>query len=270
MSTTIELAPVRTSIPPQTISIDLSKLSPKAEDPFPPIDPSQALASSKRQTAAIITCITCSTAIGTFLAGVSIVALPTIIGDLSIPPGLALWPVSINALTCGCTLLLCGTLSDVLGSRLMYLTGCFLQALFTLSCGLARLSSSSTQLIVFRALGGIAASFCLPSAVSLINQTFPPGPRRNAAFAAMGGGQPIGFGFGITLGGVITDRLGWQWGFYFTSVFGALVLGFSWWQLPSIEEKREGKVWSRVKAEIDWVGVGIASSSLALLSYVLA
>lgn len=66
----------------------------------------------------------------------------------------------------------------------MYLVGSMLQSAFTLGCGLA---TTGTQLILFRALAGVAISFCLPSAVSIITQTFPSGKRRNIAFASMGG-----------------------------------------------------------------------------------
>lgn len=149
----------------------------------------------------------------------------------------------------------------------MYLTGCLLQVVFTLACGL---SKTSTQLVVFRALSGIAASFCLPSVVALINDTFPPGPRRNMAFASMGGGQPVGFGLGITLGGIIADKLGWQWSFYISSIVAGLVWILSVWQVPQSGQKLSWGMWQRVKDEIDWVGIAIASTSLAMLSYVLA
>ena len=76
----------------------------------------------------------------------------------------------------------------------MYLVGCVLQAGFVLGCGL---SQTTTQIILFRGLSGIALSFCLPSAVAIITRSFV-GKRRDFAFAAMGGGQPIGFAVGLT------------------------------------------------------------------------
>jgi MFS family permease len=83
-------------------------------------------------------------------------------------------------------------------------------------------------MIVFRGFAGIAISFCLPSAVSIITSTFPEGKRRNIAFAAMGGGQPIGFTVGLTLGGVFSDTIGWQWGFHIAAIINTIVfvIGF--------------------------------------------
>ena len=162
---------------------------------------------SKSRTAAIITSVTLMTAISTLLNGLTTVALPTMVEELHIPASLILWPSSIQALTVGCSLLISGSLADALGARLIYLVGGILQAGFILGCGLAR---STMQLILFRGLSGIALSFCLPSAVAIITKSFV-GKKRNVAFATLGGGQPIGFGLGLALGGVLTDSIGWRW-----------------------------------------------------------
>jgi len=175
-------------------------------------------------------------------------------------------PASIYALTCGCSLLLLGSIADVVGSRPMYLIGCLLQSVFTLACGLSR---NGTQLIIFRALAGVAISFCLPSAVSIITNTFPTGKRRNAAFASMGGGQPIGFSLGLTLGGVFADSIGWRWGFYVAAMFNTIVFLLAIWGLP--KNLDTGPVtWRRLVYDIDWVGAIIASTALAMMSYVFA
>lgn len=146
----------------------------------------------------------------------------------------------------------------------MYLLGCFLQTIFTLACGLAR---TGPQLIAFRALSGLALSFCLPSSVSIITTTFEAGKLRNIAFACMGGGQPIGYSLGITLGGVFVDSVGWKWSFFIAAIMNTMVLGFAVWGLP---RERGAIDWSRVKNDVDWVGAMIASASLAMLSYVFA
>jgi sugar phosphate permease len=142
---------------------------------------------SKSRTVVIIICVTLVTAISTLLNGLTTVALPRMAKELSIPDGLLLWPTSIQALTNGCSLLIAGSVSDALGARFMYLVGCVLQVGTILGCGL---SKTSTQIILFRGLSGIALSFCLPSAVAIITRSFV-GKRRDFAFAAMGGGQPV-------------------------------------------------------------------------------
>ncbi len=176
-------------------------------------------------------------------------------------------PASIYSLTCGCTLLLLGSVTDVVGSRLMYLLGCFLQCAFTLACGL---SKTATQLIVFCGFSGVAASFCLPSTVSIINNAFPAGRRRSLTFASMGGGLNFGFGIGLTLGGVFADTIGWRWGFYLAAILNLIMLLSAAWYLPKNLEEIPLVSWHRLTTGIDWVGAIVASSSLAMLSYVLA
>lgn len=173
-------------------------------------------------------------------------------------------------------LLLSGSIADALGARFMYLLGSILQSGFILGCGLSR---NATEIILFRGLSGIAIAFCLPSAVSIITSSLE-GKRRDFAFAAMGGGQPVGFSVGLALGGVLTDTIGWRWGFYISAIFNTAVLAIAFWGLPASIDKdlgEEGTVgltwlqkWQRVKTEIDWVGAIIASTSLAMLSYVFA
>ena len=231
---------------------------------------------SKSRTTAIITSVTLITAISTLLNGLTTVALPTMAKELNIPRGLLLWPSSIQALTNGCSLLLSGSIADALGSRFMYLVGCILQAGFVLGCGLSR---TTTEIIVFRGLSGIALSFCLPSAVAIITRSFV-GKRRNLAFAAMGGGQPIGFGVGLAIGGVLTDSIGWRWGFYISAIFDAAIFAVAFWGLPKSIDSPTGaegaadftwtQKWTQLKEDIDWVGAGIATTSLAMLSYVFA
>jgi MFS family permease len=176
-------------------------------------------------------------------------------------------PISMYALANGCTLLISGSVSDVVGSREIFLLGCFLQSIFSMACGL---SQTGPQLISFRVLSGLATSLCLPSAVSIISENFPSGKLRNIAFSLMGGGQPIGFGIGLTLGGVFADTVGWPWGFHAVAIINTVVLVLGIWQLPMKDKNALPVSWKRLAFDVDWVGALTASPSLALLSYVLA
>ena len=157
-------------------------------------------------------------------------------------------------------------MADVVGARIMYLIGTVLQSLFSLGCGL---SKTSTQLIVFRALAGIAISFCLPSATSLIMEYFQAGRRRNLAFAIMGGGYPLGFTVGLVVGGILTDAVGWQSGFYIAAGCNSVLFLLALFILPRISPQGPVTL-NRLRQEVDWIGAGILSSSLALLLYVFA
>lgn len=86
----------------------------------------------------------------------------------------------------------------------------------------------------------------------------------------MGGGQPIGYSIGLTLGGSIASTIGWQWGFYLAAIVNFTVFILASWQLPTNDENAPTVRWERVMSDVDWVGAVIASASLAMLSYVLA
>ncbi|KAJ5701137.1 MFS general substrate transporter [Penicillium malachiteum] len=226
---------------------------------------------SLSRTVAITASLTCITGIGNLLAGLLTVCIPVILKDLHIPPDLQLWPASAFALACGCLLLPCGAVADVLGCRRSCLFGGLIQTASALSAGLA---GTSTQLIVLRVIGGLAASFCLPGAIGAAGHVFPASSsprRRSIAFAAMGGGQAVGFGLGLVLGGVFSDTIGWRWGFYTTAILNAAVLALAVWALPpTIDRVLDKTLFSHLVHDIDWVGALLISACLALLSYELA
>ncbi|CAG7960897.1 unnamed protein product [Penicillium olsonii] len=223
------------------------------------------------RTVAINGSLTCITGIGNLLAGLLTVCIPVISKDLHIPPDLQLWPASAFALACGCLLLPCGAVADVLGCRRSCLLGGLLQTVSALGAGRA---ATSTQLIAWRVTGGLAASFCLPGAIGAAGHAFPASSsprRRSIAFAAMGGGSAVGFGLGLVLGGVFSDTVGWRWGFYATAILNAAVLALAVWALPhTIDGNLDKASISRLAHDVDWVGAGLISACLAILSYELA
>lgn len=217
----------------------------------------------------IITILTGVTFISVSGSGILTTALPRISADIKLDRDLIFWPASVYALSAGCTLLAFGSVADVVGSKRMWLIGSGVSCPLILACGLAR---TGNQFIIFRALLGLFVAMCLPTTMSLVTASFPPGPKRNIAFAATGMGQPLGYALGLILGGVLTDTIGWRWGFYITAIVDAVFFLASIVLLPSDgESKKFSKAsWHRLANDVDWIGVVILSVSLGLLSYVLA
>lgn len=89
------------------------------------------------------------------------------------------------------------------------------------------------------------------------------------AFASMGGGQPIGFSVGLTLGGVFSNTIGWRWGFHMAAIINTIVFVIGLFGLPKVDAAQRD-VWKRLRTEIDWVGIAIGAASLAMLSYSFA
>ncbi|TDZ30613.1 putative MFS-type transporter [Colletotrichum spinosum] len=239
-TTTVELVNA-----PATALPELSKTSSATSTPAGAVFPAENSHNediSKGKTVVVISSVTCITAISSLLAGVVTVCIPAMTRDVNLEGSLLLWPASVYALTCGCTLLLSGAMADLFGARELHLLGCFFQSVFTLACGLA---NTGTQLIVFRAFAGVAISMCLPSAVSIITHAFPSGKRRKHCVCVNG------------------------WGFHMAAIINTVIFLIALKWLPSIG-KREPVTWNRFVTEVDWIGAFPASAFLSMISYVLA
>ncbi|PYH96681.1 MFS general substrate transporter [Aspergillus ellipticus CBS 707.79] len=205
--------------------------------------------------------------LNTMGSGILIASLPRISSDIGIPEGLILWPAAVYALAAGCLLLIFGAVADIIGAKLLWVTGSYLYVVFTIAIGL---SQTSLQIILFRTFLGISISMCLPTAVSLITHTFPRGAWRNTAFAMNGMGQPLGYALGLVLGGIFTDTVGWRWAYYMMAIINFCLSTASIWSLPSISSVSNRSRTHRLIKEVDWLGAIIVSVALGLLMYVLA
>lgn len=78
---------------------------------------------------------------------------------------------------------------------------------------------------------------------------------------------------GLVLGGVFVDSVGWRYGYYIGAILTfviSIVLLFSIPSDPSSGEQSFAATLQRMKADIDWIGCTLLSTSLGLFSYVFA
>ena len=207
--------------------------------------------------------------IASFTNGLITIGLPEMARTLNLDRALYLWPSSVYGLTSGACLLLAGAIADIVGARPVELLGIVLIGVFTLACGFA---ASGEQLVVFRALQGVALALHLPASVALIAGAVPAGRARNLGFACLGFSQPLGFAVGLVVSGVLVEKAGWRSGFWLSG--GALLVTAvaAVWTLPRLGGKREDglALAKKVGREVDWVGGIVSSGGLAMLAYVLA
>ncbi|KAJ9137791.1 MFS general substrate transporter [Coniochaeta hoffmannii] len=204
-----------------------------------------------------------------FSSGLVTVGLPAIAADLALDAGLLVWPSSVYALTSGTCFLLAGSVADVIGPRIVNLTGCFFLAVFIMACGLSR---TGIELIMFRAMQGIASALVVPSSLSIVSTAVEAGRPRNLGFASLGLAMTLGFALGLVLGGVfVSSSLGWRAGYYIGGALAFLLWLVGIWALPVVQPPpSEASLLKRLRTDIDWVGAAIASTALATFSYVLA
>ncbi|KAJ4386430.1 hypothetical protein N0V93_009325 [Gnomoniopsis smithogilvyi] len=203
-----------------------------------------------------------------FCSGILVIALPAIQSTLSIEQALLVWPTSSYYLAAGSCLLLTGAIADVTGPKRVNLVGCFLGAVSALACGL---SQSGGEIIAFRAIQGVTNAIQTPSSISIISSSVEDGQPRNIGLSCLGLSLPFGFGFGLVLAGVLTDTVGWRPAFYLAAAASLVLSVIGIWALPKDSRPDAGHaVWKRMISEIDWVGLMLATTGLATLSYVLA
>ncbi|KZM26185.1 uncharacterized protein EKO05_0000435 [Ascochyta rabiei] len=208
--------------------------------------------------------------LSSFTNGVITIGLPEIARSLSLDRSLYLWPSSVYGLTSGACLLIAGSIADIVGARPVELLGITLIGAFTLACGF---STTGEQLVVFRALQGVALAMHLPASVALISGAVPSGRARNLGFACLGFSQPLGFAVGLVISGILIEKAGWRSGFYLSG--GALLATAiaAVWSLPKLKTGAHDGVITlakKVGKEVDWVGGMISGGGLAILAYVLA
>jgi len=131
--------------------------------------------------------------VGTFVEALDIaivnLTIPSIQGQFGIGAETVQWLQTLYVLFFGGFLIIGGKLSDQIGRRKIFLLGSLIFMLTSLGAGL---SSSFESLAVFRALQGLGAAFIMPSAMSIVTNTFTGDQERNRAvgifssFAAIG------------------------------------------------------------------------------------
>lgn len=117
------------------------------------------------------------------------------------------WVQTVYILMYGGFLLVGGKLADTIGRRKTFIIG---NVLFLVTSAGAALSNRYEMLVAFRAIQGIGAAFMMPSALSIITNTFTMGPERARAIGIFGAFAAVGSGSGMSVGGLIATWFGWQ------------------------------------------------------------
>ncbi|WP_377268032.1 MFS transporter [Peterkaempfera sp. SMS 1(5)a] len=149
------------------------------------------------------------------------IALPSAQRELGFSDGDRQWIVTAYSLAFGSLLLLGGRLADLVGRRLVFLTGV---AGFAAASALAGAAGSFSLLVGGRALQGMFGALLAPAALSLLNTTFTDARERAKAFGVYGAIAGTGGAIGLLLGGLLTEHLSWRWTLYVNLGFAALAL----------------------------------------------
>lgn len=173
---------------------------------------------------------------GTFVEALDIaivnLSIPSIQEQFGIGTETVQWLQTLYVLFFGGFLIIGGKLSDQIGRRKVFLLGSLIFLLASLGAGL---SSGFEMLAVFRALQGLGAAFIMPSAMSIVTNTFKEDQERNRAVGIFSSFAAIGSGSGLSLGGIISTYLSWHWVFLINVPVLAATLILAYYYLPKDE-----------------------------------
>lgn len=134
---------------------------------------------------------------------------------------------------------------------------------FTIASVMCGLSVNLLVLILSRILQGLCGGGLLAKAQAILFETFPP-QEQGVAQAVFGVGVIAGPAIGPTLGGYLTDTLGWRWIFFINIPFGILAVAMCAMFLPP-----DSKLDHKASGAVDWWGIGLLTLAVGSLQIVL-
>src|ERR1700704_3525491 len=146
------------------------------------------------------------------------VALPHIQGSLSASLDQIAWALTSYIVCAAIMMPLTGWLAGRFGIKYIFLVSVIG---FTLPSSLAGASTSLGELVLFRALQGVAGAGLIPLSQATLLQINPP-QRHGYAMAVFGIGTIMGPIMGPALGGWVTEDFSWRWIFFINLPVGVL------------------------------------------------
>ncbi|MBD2157857.1 DHA2 family efflux MFS transporter permease subunit [Leptolyngbya sp. FACHB-16] len=135
---------------------------------------------------------------------------------------------------------------------------------FTAASVLCGLSANLPMLVIARILQGLCGGGLLAKAQAILFETFPPS-EQGMAQSVFGVGVIAGPAIGPTLGGYLTDTLGWRWIFFINLPIGILAVVMAIAFLRPDPPKQASRQTSRV----DWTGIALLCIGIGCLQTLL-
>ncbi|GHC65407.1 DHA2 family efflux MFS transporter permease subunit [Limoniibacter endophyticus] len=164
------------------------------------------------------------------------VALPDMVGDLDASQDTINWVLTSYIVAAAIATPVTGWLADRFGRRELFLTCIVGFTATSLMCGMAW---SLPSMVGFRLLQGLFGASIVP-----LSQTFlldiNPKEKHGQAMAMWGAGIMVGPIIGPTLGGWLTETLGWRWVFLVNLPIGIIAFLGCVTSLPAVARRARG------------------------------
>jgi EmrB/QacA subfamily drug resistance transporter len=163
------------------------------------------------------------------------VALPAMQRSLHVKTNELEWVIVAYALTFATLMLTGGKLADYFGRRRLFMIGLVVFTLSSLACGL---SENAGSLIGARAVQGVGAALMNPATLGIITATFPP-RQRGMAIGIWAGTSAIALAIGPLLGGLLVEKVNWNWIFFINVPVGAVAIAVAAWAIDETRDMSE-------------------------------
>jgi EmrB/QacA subfamily drug resistance transporter len=170
------------------------------------------------------------------------IALPDLVRSLHASFSDLEWVIDAYALSLASLLLICGSLGDLAGARIVFLAGLAVFSISSLLCGL---SWSPGSLIAFRTVQGVGGAAMFATSLALLAHEFR-GRDRGVALGAWGATAGAAVAIGPLVGGALTSGISWRWIFLINVPIGALAVAAT---LARVRETRR-----KPGVRPDWAG----------------
>ncbi len=150
-------------------------------------------------------------------------------------------------------------LGDFFGKKAYFVFSMIGFTAASIMCGFA---VNLPMLVIARILQGLCGGGLLAKAQAILFETFPPA-EQGAAQSVFGVGVIAGPAIGPTLGGYLTDTLGWRWIFFINLPVGILaVLMAVLFLRPDVKSRSQQQT-------VDWWGIGLLVIAVGSLQTLL-
>ena len=186
------------------------------------------------------------------------VALATLGRELHSTISQIQWVVTGYMLALAAVIPLTGWAAERFGTRRMYIVSLNLFTGGSMLCGI---STTTTELVVFRVLQGIGGGMLMP--LGMMMMAGAAGPRRmGRVMSVVSMPMMLAPILGPTIGGLIVDNASWQWIFYVNVPIGIIAV------IAALRILPHGKAGS--PRALDYRGLALMAAGLPLLTYGLA
>lgn len=206
-----------------------------------------------RRKTPILLITTLSSFLTPYMGSAINIALPAIGKELDMNTLMLGWVATSYLLSASVFLLPFGNIADRWGRKRLFVAGI---VVFTLASLFSAIATNSTLLIASRLLNGIGGAMMYATSLAILTSSYPRS-ERGKVLGINVAAVYLGLSLGPTLGGLLTQSLGWQSIFYSCALLSMSVLPVAIFSIPADSKKADTGGFDLAGSIV--YGVGIAA-----------